>query len=154
MNCNALSLIDMKKYGERTVDYINRMKEYFNQNIKCKTFIFNGLEAKILFCDDADEDRSWRKFSVGDEKGHNYTDKIDRYRLPFLPLLPYILENLENCKICDKIEISQERTNNYYRIVFKCLKNWYKIVLSKDEVKNCYYIISAYVDRRLKKSNS
>lgn len=151
MQCNTLKLIEMRDFGERKTEYIRRMKEYFNTNIKNKTFIFKGLNVKVLFFDDEDEDRAWRKFSIGDEKGHNYTSKIDIRRLPYLPLITYIMENIDKCWICDKFAVEEIDGGRRYRILFKCFKNWYKIVLSKNSDQDFYYLISAYVDNRLSK---
>ena len=146
MSCSLLNFVVLKDFGEKGYEYENRMKEYFNSELKYKKYSFKGKTVKMLFCDDADVDKSWYKFTIGDPKYHNNTTKLDYRRLPFLPLIPIIMEDINKCSECEHFIIEKCKKEKY-KIILKCNNFSYKIVLSYNYQESIYYLISAYRDK-------
>lgn len=150
MNCNWKTLLTPKEKGEKKTDYISRIRNIFETEVKSQKFKFEGVDTYIIFHEE-NSNKSWEKFMIGSEKYHNGTTKYDWRRLPYIRLIPYVMNNFANCTKCGYCEINRERKNQV-KIIFNCYDAKYKIVLSRNYDKNCYYIITAYIDRRLKKA--
>lgn len=142
MNCKLLDSVIIKGFGESKKEYENRMKEYFEKNIKNNNLTFENKKIKVLYSDDEDKERSWRKFIIGSEKAHNNTTKYDYRRIPFLPLIPIILSDQNKCSECECYSI--ERLSDKIKIIVKCENYFYKIILSYNEQEDLYYLLSGY----------